>query len=122
MKSVKENVTAVEFLEILKYVDDKVQKLSNVIKSRHLRKYERDGIKILESDCRNRRFRKRKRKIHDRERKKNWPENKRQIVAIAKSQCPDQNAIILADIEISDACKSLLQKGPSFVPTPYDIN
>ena len=34
----------------------------------------------------------------------------------------DQNAINLTNIELYDACKSLLSKGPSFVPTPYDIN
>ena len=35
---------------------------------------------------------------------------------------PDQNAINLTNIELSDVCKSLLSKGPSFVATPYDIN
>ena len=35
---------------------------------------------------------------------------------------PDQNAINLTNIELPDACKSLLSKGPIFVPTPYDTN
>ena len=35
---------------------------------------------------------------------------------------PDQNATNLTNIELSDPCKSLLSKGPSFVATSYDIN
>ena len=119
---VKENTSSVEFGSILKYVEPKFQKLSNDIKSRHLRKYERDRIKIIESACRNRRFRKRKRKRLNKERKKNWLEKKRQITASAKANCPNQNAINLSNKELSSACKSLLAKGPNFVPTPYDIN
>ena len=76
-RTFKENTSSVEFGSILKYVQPKVQKLSKDIKSRHLRKYERDRIKIIESACRNRRFRKRKRKRHNKERKKDWLEKKR---------------------------------------------
>ena len=79
-------------------------------------------IRTLESKCENRRFRKSKRKRHDRERKKDWLERRRVIISTAKLNVPDQNAINLTNIELSDACKSLLSKGLNFVLTPYDIN
>ena len=47
---------------------------------------------------------------------------KRVIISRAKFNCPDQSGINLTNSELFDACKSLLSKGPSFVPTPYDIN
>ena len=58
----------------------------------------------------------------ERERKKNWLERRRITICTAKLNVFDQNAINLTNIELYDACKSLLSKGPSFVPTPYDIN
>ena len=63
-----------------------------------------------------------KKKRYDRERKKDWSERRRGTISTAKSYGPDQNAINLTNIELSDACKCLLSKGLSFVPTPYDIN
>ena len=92
------------------------------IKKRHLRKYERDYLRTLESKCKNRRFRESKTKRHDRETKKDWLQRRKVIISTAKLKGPDQNAINLTNIELSDACKSLLSKGPSIVPTPYDIN
>ena len=35
---------------------------------------------------------------------------------------PDQNAIDLRNAVLSEDQKTLLKKGPSFVPTPTDIN
>ena len=40
----------------------------------------------------------------------------------AKALCPDQNAINLSPQELTDAEKSLLWRGPSFIPNPTDIN
>ena len=39
-----------------------------------------------------------------------------------KQNSPDQNAISLSNAILSEEQKSLLAKGPSFVPTPSDIN
>ena len=36
--------------------------------------------------------------------------------------CPDQNTINLSTQEPTDAEKSLLRKGPSFIPNPTDTN
>ena len=56
------------------------------------------------------------------ERKRNWKEQQSLIRENAKTFAPDENAINLANEPLSNACKSLLAKGPSFIPTPYDIN
>ena len=40
----------------------------------------------------------------------------------AKRNFPNQNAINVCNLEISDLAKSLLSKGPLYVPSPNDIN
>ena len=49
-------------------------------------------------------------------------EKKRKIIEEAKTTCPDQNAINLSNKDLSHVEESLLRKGPSFIPTPTDIN
>ena len=44
------------------------------------------------------------------------------MIESIKATCPDQNAINLSTQELSVGEKSLLCKGPSFVPNPTDIN
>ena len=44
------------------------------------------------------------------------------MIESIKATCPDQNAINLSTQELSVGEKSLLRKGPSFVPNPTDIN
>ena len=44
------------------------------------------------------------------------------MIGEAKTTSPEQNAINLSSKVLSPAEKSLLKKGPSFVPTPTDIN
>ena len=110
LKTVKENSTVEEFNLISHFVANKI-KLSHEIKIRHQRKYERDHTRTLESKCR-----KSKRKTHNRERKKDWLERRRVTISTAKLNSPHQNAINLTNIELYDACKSLLSKGPSLFP------
>ena len=43
-----------------------------------------------------------KRKRHNRERKKDWLERKRQVILTAKANCPDQNAI---NLKVTSATK-----------------
>ena len=69
IRILKNNIADDEFLNISRNVKQKVEKLNREIKSRHEQKYERDNIKIVESASRNRRFRKTKRKRHNRDRK-----------------------------------------------------
>ena len=39
-----------------------------------------------------------------------------------KKKLPNQNAINLTNIELNQHQQSLLKKGPSFIPTPKDVN
>ena len=69
--TLKNNIADDEFLNISRNIKQKVEEIAKEIKSRLAQKYERN-IKIIELECRNRRFRKTKRKRHNRERKKDW--------------------------------------------------
>ena len=55
--------------------------MSPQIKKRHQRKCERDHIRSLESKCKDTRFRKSRRKQHDRERENNWLERTRATIS-----------------------------------------
>ena len=44
------------------------------------------------------------------------------MIEEAKTTSPEQNAINLSSKVLSPSEKSLLKKGPSFAPTPTDIN
>ena len=100
----------------------KNQKLSSSIAERHRAKYLRDNIKVYHHQRHNRRFRRSYRKRHNKERKLLHQENERKMIESIKATCPDQNAINLSTQELSVGEKSLLRKGPSFVPNPTDIN
>ena len=49
-------------------------------------------------------------------------ENYRIKINEIKANAPDQNSINLSKCELTEAQKRLLMKGPSFVPTPSDVN
>ena len=57
IRTLKNNIAEDEFLNIAHNIKQKIEKLAKEIKSRQAQKYERDNIKIIESACRNRRFR-----------------------------------------------------------------
>ena len=122
VRAVKENSTVWEFNLISHFVTNETNKLSHEIKKLYQRKYDRDDNRTLETKCKSRRVRKSKRKRQDRERNKDQLKRRRVAVSTAKLNVPDQNGINLFNIELSEVCKPLLFKGPSFVPTPYDIN
>ena len=92
------------------------------IAQRHRAKYLRDNIKVYHHQRHSRRFRRSYRKRHNKERKLLHQENERKMIESMKATCPDQNAINLSTQELSVGEKSLLRKGPSFVPNPIDIN
>ena len=119
---VKGNFSSSEYQYIIEFAQEKIALLTTNIKTAQARKYERDNITIYSTNCRNRRYRKQKRSKHRKEKKQIWKETQRKLIADAKNSCPDQNAINLSTIDLNDHCKSLLSKGPSFVPTPKDIN
>ena len=104
------------------YVSRKTENLSREIRYRNEKKYQCDNISAIESNLQKRRFRRGKRKKHNKQRKKRWAEQQQILINETKQNCPDQNAINLCNLEISDSTKSLLRKGPSYVPSPKDIN
>ena len=59
---------------------------------------------------------------------KNQAKQKREKILIKKElaeikkNLPNQIAINLANIELNQHQQSLLKKGPSFIPTPKDVN
>ena len=64
----------------------------------------------------------RKTQKHYKQRRKRWAEQQQTLINEARQNCPDQNAINLCNLKISDSEKSLVSKGPSYVPSPKDIN
>ena len=54
--------------------------------------------------------------------KLNRRDKQKQNIVRIKETAADQNAINLASTKLSESQKLLLRKGPSFVPTPSDIN
>ena len=100
--------------------------MEKAIRRRHSRKLSRDKItehhNIDNKKRKNRRFSKKQlinKKKLKRVRHKN---NYRERIQFAKVNGPDQNAINLSSLNLTSPQKSLLSKGPSFVPTPKDVN
>ena len=58
------------------------------------------------------------RKIKNKRRKENYLNTINEI----KAKGPDQNVINVSTATLTEAQKSLLMKGPSFFPTPSDVN
>ena len=56
------------------------------------------------------------------EKRINRRDKQKQNIVRIKETTPDENAINLTSTELSQSQKSLLRKGPSFVPTPSDIS
>ena len=56
------------------------------------------------------------------EKRKRYRSKKKKKHQRNKKNPPDQNAINLSNTVLSEEQKPLLKKGPSFVPTPTDIN
>ena len=102
---------------------EKVVTLEQKIKSRQVQKLSRDNIRPTASvRKRNRRFKKDVIVNKRKEKRKRYSSEKKQSIKEIKQNAPDQNAINFSNSILSEEQKSLLKKGPSFVPTPTDIN
>ena len=110
------------FQNICNNIKRQNKKLSSSIAECQTAKYLRDNIKVYHHQRHNRKFRCLYRKRHSRERKLRHQENERKMIESIKATCRDQNAINLSTQEHSVGEKSLLRKGPSFVPNSTDIN
>ena len=121
--NIKNKTTRENYELIKKIVAEKVVTLKQKIKSRQVRKLSRDNIRFTTSVCkRNRRFKKDVIVNKRKEKRKRYRSKKKQSIKEIKQNAPDQNAINLSNSVLSEKQKSLLKKGPSFVPTPTDIN
>ena len=102
---------------------EKVVTLEQKIKSRQVQKLSRDNIRPTASvRKRNRRFKKDLIVNKRKEKRKRYSSEKKQSIKEIKQNAPDQNAINFSNSILSEEQKSLLKKGPSFVPTPTDNN
>ena len=121
--NIKNKTTRESYKLIEKIVAGKVVTLEQKIKSRQLRKLTRDNIRPTASvRNRNRRFKKDVIVNKRKEKRKRYRSKKNQCIKEILKNAPDQNAINLSNSVLSKEQKSLLKKGPSFVPSPTDIN
>ena len=96
----------------------RIQIIEKNTKRRHQRKIERDNV-CFENETKPTIFK----KTSDRkETRKKVKLNRKESIRKAKEECPDQNAINLSSKVLTTPQKSVLAKGPSFIPTPNDVN
>ena len=94
-------------------------------KRRHQQKIERDNLCIKNnnnSNKRNWRFSRKHQIEKRREKRKRVKLNHKERIRKAKEEIPDQNAINLSLKLLTTPQKSILAKGPSFIPTPNYFN
>ena len=122
-KNIKTKTSRENYKLINKSVAVKIAILERNIKFRHTRKQERDHIQPnIVARKRNRRFKKEIIMNKRKEKRKRYRSKKREKLKLIKQNAPDQNAINLSKTILTEEEKSILIKGPSFVPTPTDIN
>ena len=116
-----------EFKTKCRWIKKKVDGIQRTVRQRHSRKLLRDKIdlhskNIQEKRSKNRRFSRDEISVKKKNKRKGNKNNNKQRIALAKENGPDQNAIKLSCLNLTSSQKSLLAKGPSFIPTPADIN
>ena len=122
-KNIKTKTSRENYKLINKSVAEKIAILERNIKLRHTRKQERDHIQPnIVARKRNRRFKKEIIMNKRKEKRKRYRSKKKEKLKLIKQNAPDQNAINLSKTILTEEEKSILIKGPSFVPTPIDIN
>ena len=116
-------------LFMLKWLIDICERIKNENKSlyasiiqRQNLEYQRDNISNINHHWQKRRFSRSKCRNHNRKRKTICKTIEKFVIKKAKALCPDQSVINLSTQELTDTKKSLLRKGPSFIPNPTDIN
>ena len=116
-----------EFKATCTWIKKKMNGIQRTVRQRHSRKRSRDKIdlhskNIQEKRLKNRRFSKDAISVKKKNKRKRNKTNGKRRVAIAKESGPDQNAINLSCLNLTSPRNLLLAKGPSFIPTPADIN
>ena len=116
-----------EFKTTCTWIKEKVDGIQRTVRQRDSRKLSRDKIdlhskNIQEKRSKNRSSSKDEISAKKKNKRKGNKNNNKQRIALAKETGPDQNAINLSCLNLTSPQKSLLAKGPSFIPTPADIN
>ena len=105
---------------------NKVRYMEKAIRHRHSRKLLRDKITEhhnIDSKKRKNCFFSKKQLINKKKLKQvRHKNNYREQIQFAKVNGPDENTINLSSLNLTSLQKSLLSKGPSFVPPPKDVN
>ena len=105
---------------------NKVRYMEKATRRRHSRKLLRDKItehqNIDSKKRKNRRFSKKQLANKKKLKRVRIKNNYRERIHLVKVNGPDQNAINVSSLNLTSPQKSLLSKGPSFVPTPKDVN
>ena len=99
----KEKILSSQLTEIFKAIKKEKELLSSTILKRQQSKYQRDNVTIFDHPRKNRKFRKSKRRYHNNQKKLLYWEKEREIIEVAKTTCPDQNAINLSNKELPHA-------------------
>ena len=92
------------------------------MKSRHSCKKERDQIQHTTAPQKRNRFKRNIAIDKRKEKRKQYKARKKDDIKEIIENAPNQNAINLSNAVLSEDQKTLLKKGPSFIPTLTDIN
>ena len=119
------NISHVEQRRIRANVRRRIQITEKNTKRRHQQKIERDNLCIennSNNNKRNRQFSKTYQIEKRREKRKCVKRTWKERIRKAKEEDPDQYAINLSSKVLTTPQKSVLAKGPSFIPTPNDVS
>ena len=116
-----------EFKTRCRWIKKKVNGIQRTVRQRQSRKLSRDKIdlnskNIQEKRPKNRRFSKDAISVKKKNKRKRNKTKGKWTIALAKESGPDQISINLPCLNLTLLQKSLLTKGPSFIPTPADTN
>ena len=112
-----------QFKEIMAVIKKKVNIFKHKLQKTKQKKFLRDKVpNNQKTGKKNRRYSQEKWKLKIRQNKKERKILIKKELAEIKKNLPNQIAINLTNIELNQHQQSLLKKGPSFIPTPKDVN
>ena len=126
LRNLRKSVAKRTNKEQFKSLECKIKKITDKerakTKQRQIHKYNRDNAVITTYNKKNRRFSRKQFCAKLKEMKKTRRVKQKQNIERINETAPDQNTINLPLTELSESHKSLLRKGPTFVPTSSDVN
>ena len=126
LRNLRKSVVKRTNKEQFKSLECKVKKITDKerakTKQRQIRKYNRDNAVIRGYKRKIRRFSLKQFCTKLKEKKRTRRVKQKQNIKRIKETASDQNTINLTLTELSESHKSLLRKGPTFVPTSSDVS